>query len=456
MRPTSRLSGTDVWFTGTCMEAAVKDGRTGPKHTGGRESSPRGSACGRSGWGPHRSPAPSGQCGAAGATEGRAGRIKGPALSPGGQLAGKGRYGPASKPWGIHKGRIRPPHGEQGKRQPGGLSGAAGSDPNESCETSRATAPREPRRRLSMRIPASFAQAPAAAAWRTKAPCEGEGQGRAPRTAPARTPDERASGKERMPIKPLRRKSRCEARSGGKKGQVEEKRRREGRPRKRPKKGRISRATEVSRTRPQDRMRRARKWGNGAPRRAMRRTGKAERGSEEVRPAPPCRAAGPDERACATTGTACPPPELQRPAQGIGRSDRVGGGATAGGPKHSSRDNDAQAGRPQTSPRDEGARAAREDGRGPPRAREGPTKPQYRRGRAAPDQAPSPAGSCIRHTAPGGPSPGRSERAGVILLLYFSSTSSRSKITRITCSGFPSTLSAMISAAFILSLAGVL
>ena len=196
--------------------------------------------------------------------------------------------------------------------------------------------------------------------------------------------------------------------------------------------------------------------GQRGPSATWHRTESPERGSEEARPTPPCRAAGPDERACATTGTACPPPELQRPAQGIGRSDRVGGGATAGGPKHSSRDNDAQAGRPQTSPRDEGARAAREDGRGPPRAREGPTKPQYRRGRAAPDQAPSPAGSCIRHTAPGGPSPGRSERAGVILLLYFSSTSSRSKITRITCSGFPSTLSAMISAAFILSLAGVL
>ena len=29
--------------------------------------------------------------------------------------------------------------------------------------------------------PASFAQAPAAASWRTSAPCEGEGQGRAPR-----------------------------------------------------------------------------------------------------------------------------------------------------------------------------------------------------------------------------------------------------------------------------------
>ena len=54
--------------------------------------------------------------------------------------------------------------------------------------------------------------------------------------------------------------------------------------RKHGQRGRISRATEVSGTRPQDRMRRGSGRGSGAPPRPKRRTGKADRGSEEARP----------------------------------------------------------------------------------------------------------------------------------------------------------------------------
>ena len=99
--------------------------------------------------------------------------------------------------------------------------------------------------------------------------------------------------------------------------------------------------------------------------------------------------------------------------------------------------------------------------------------------RVMPDQAPSPA-EPARHRAPGGQTAGRSS-AGVKFSAkrspatltgtifpghseatrakagrpYPSYSSSRSKITRITCSGFPITLSMMISAALILSRAGV-
>ncbi len=61
-----------------------------------------------------------------------------------------------------------------------------------------------------------------------------------------------------------------------------------------PEKARISRATEVSGTRPKDRMRRRRRRGSGAPRRLSRRTGKADRDSEEERPVP---TTGPRRRA---------------------------------------------------------------------------------------------------------------------------------------------------------------
>ena len=69
----------------------------------------------------------------------------------------------------------------------------------------------------------------------------------------------------------------------------EEKRRCEARRRNAPEEARISRATEVSGTRPKDRMRRRRRRGSGAPRRLSRRTGKADRDSEEERPVPTTR-----------------------------------------------------------------------------------------------------------------------------------------------------------------------
>ena len=59
--------------------------------------------------------------------------------------------------------------------------------------------------------------------------------------------------------------------------------------------GRISHASEVSGTRPQDRMGRRRRRGSGAPRRLLRHTGKVERGSEAAWPARPSRQA-PTER----------------------------------------------------------------------------------------------------------------------------------------------------------------
>ena len=94
---------------------------------------------------------------------------------------------------------------------------------------------------------------------------------------------------------------------------------------------RISRATEVSGTRPQDRMRRRRRRGSGAPRRLSRRTGKAERGSEEARPAP---TTGPRRRAREPAPRRAPPAASVQPTCGPGaspgRSERGGGGATAG------------------------------------------------------------------------------------------------------------------------------
>ena len=109
----------------------------------------------------------------------------------------------------------------------------------------------------------------------------------------------------------------------------------------------------------------------------------------------------------------------------------------------------------------------------------GQTDKRCRRGQAAAVPAPSPA-EPARHRAPGGQTAGRSS-AGVKFSAkrspatltgtifpghseatrakagrpYPSYSSSRSKITRITCSGFPITLSMMISAALILSRAGV-
>ena len=95
--------------------------------------------------------------------------------------------------------------------------------------------------------------------------------------------------------------------------------------------GRSSRATEVSGTRPAGRMRRRRRRGSGAPRRLTRRTGKPERGSEEARPAPttgPHRQAR--EPAPRTDRQAGEQHRLAGPERRHGRSDRGGGGATAG------------------------------------------------------------------------------------------------------------------------------
>ena len=360
MRPTSRLSGTDVWFTGTCMEAAVKDGRTGPKHTGGRESSPRGSAGGRAGWGPHRSPAPSGQCGAAGATEGRAGRIKGPALSPGGTAGGKRPARPrqqtlgdtqradqaaawgareASARWAVRRSRKRPERVM--RNEPGDRSkGAPAKIEHADTRVLRSGAGRR-----------SVADESAVRRRRARkgtphGPCADAGRESLRQGADA--------DKAAAPKKPLRSEIRREKRAGG--GEAAARRPAP----KTPEEG----ADQPSYRSEQDPdghdiAARERK-GQRGPSATWRRTESPERGSEEARPAPPCRAAGPDERACATTGTACPPPELQRPAQGIGRSDRAGGGATAGRPKHSKRNKDG-AGR---TPADQPPRRRSEGGAG--------------------------------------------------------------------------------------------
>ena len=90
-------------------------------------------------------------------------------------------------------------------------------------------------------------------------------------------------------------------------------------------------ATEAGGTRPADRMRRARRRGSGAPRRAKRRTGKTGRGPEEARPAP---TTGPRRRAREPAPRRAPPAASVQPTCGPGaspgRSERGGGGATAG------------------------------------------------------------------------------------------------------------------------------
>ncbi len=170
--------------------------------------------------------------------------------------------------------------------------------------------------------------APRRLSRRTGKPDRGSEEAR-PARAPVPEPVERETPtRERMPMAkrqgpagPVLRGSGREERSGGAQTGGESS----------PEKARISRATEVSGTRPAGRMRRRRRRGSGAPRRLMRRTGKPERGSEEARPAPttgPRRQAR--EPAPRTDRQAGEQHRLAGPERRHGRSERGGGGATAG------------------------------------------------------------------------------------------------------------------------------
>ena len=180
------------------------------------------------------------------------------------------------------------PRPRKGAQQPSGLSAEGGSDP-----------------RGQMRRTGK-------ADWGSEEP--------RPARTPARTPGERGPGEfavDRGAAPKGRGESgmpkSCWQKTAGKR-RVEEKRRREGRARNRPEEPRISRATEAGGTRPRATTTPTSERGSGAPARrwAAQRARRGHRGSEA---AADCRAARPDERACATTGTARLPRGL--PAAGM-------------------------------------------------------------------------------------------------------------------------------------------
>ena len=167
---------------------------------------------------------------------------------------------------------------------------------------------------------------------------------------------------------------------------------------------RISQGTEVSGTRPKDRMRRASRRGSGAPRRATRRTGKADRGSEEPRPARPL-ARTPGERGhgpVAAGGGAVQPGRSRRD---VWRPNEQAGKNNQAGRTHADQP-----------PATKEPRAARAAGRGQHADGVGPHKLRNRRGQAAPARRHLLPGMS-RHRAPGRPSPGRTARAGLLHFL---------------------------------------
>ena len=161
--------------------------------------------------------------------------------------------------------------------------------------------------------------------------------------------------------------------------QVEEKRRREDRRRKSPEEARISRAPEVSGTRPRATTPPTSERGSGAPARrwaaqSARRGAPRKRGPRRL----PGRGAG--RESLRHDRYRLPPARSGSGRRaGIGGSDRGGSGATAGGPKQRRRAGPGRPASPDQPPATKKPRAAGEGGRGDPRVRVGRSQAAIRR-----------------------------------------------------------------------------